>query len=293
MHDLAGSGPSFEETAEVGAVLDACTEVAVLPQVAFNLVEVTSSRDATVPQVARAIQADPGLSYRVLSEANSEEGGSPGQIGTIHEAVEMMGITAVRKLSMTLRNFDQFVGKNDPSSLRKRAWWRHSLDSAVSCAHLAGELEPEFKDLCATCGLLVYYGKNLLNRFDVDKYNKVDERVQAGSRDTDAEQEQFGCKFTEVNAGAAARGGFPQAMVDGLWFDNEPEEGSEFARIRAITGMGHQVAKIALEGRRRDEWHDEDFPQWMRDTLELADNQLKSLVAESMRMVMTSSKAAM
>ena len=118
-------------------ILRKVNDLAVLPHVVFKVLEISGSSEAPASHMERAIVVDPGFSAKVLSLANSAGMGLPRKVNSIREAIAFLGFRQMRSLAMTVGVFDLFVGKTDKESLRRRAWWRHSIDTAVCCRWLA------------------------------------------------------------------------------------------------------------------------------------------------------------
>ncbi|HXH59835.1 MAG TPA: HDOD domain-containing protein, partial [Fimbriimonadaceae bacterium] len=123
--------PAGQGNEAVEIVLASTKEVAVLPQVVYKIMEMTSSTDSSAAMLERAIIIDPGFSTKILTQANSAYYALPRKVTSIKEAVAFLGFRAVRQLAMAVGVFDLFLGKTDAESIRRRGWWRHSLDTAL------------------------------------------------------------------------------------------------------------------------------------------------------------------
>ena len=148
-------------------------EIAVLPHVVFKVLEISSSTDTPASAMEKAIIIDPGFSSKLLMLANSAYYSLPRKVSSIREATTFLGFKAVRQLAMTVGVFDLFVGKTDKESLRRRTWWRHSVDTAVCCRWLAAEAKSVSSEEAYTCGLLHYIGRTLLDRIGEANYEEV------------------------------------------------------------------------------------------------------------------------
>src|SRR3954463_725910 len=140
-------------------LLEKVDGLAVLPHVVFKVLEVSGSEDAPPMELERAIIVDPGFSSKVLTLANSAFFGLPRRVTSIREAILFLGFRSVRNLAMTVGAYDLFVGKTDKESMRRRGWWRHSLDTAVCCKWLCFYSKRGNADDAYTCGLLHLIGK--------------------------------------------------------------------------------------------------------------------------------------
>lgn len=235
-------------------------EIAVLPQVVFKITELTGSDDASTKQMEQAIVVDPGFSAKVLSKANSAYYGLPKKVTSIREALMFLGFKSIRQLALTVGVFDMFVGKTDVESLRRRAWWRHSVDSALAAKSIALSVGVEPEEAYA-CGLLHYIGKTLLDRHDPTIYDKVAMLITNGVSEVQAEQHLYGCHHVEVSVAMSRNWGFPTVLIEGLNY-LPPDDDADDLRLRAATAMGHRIAKLALGGCRIETMLEPALPEW-------------------------------
>ncbi|MBN9502507.1 MAG: HDOD domain-containing protein [Armatimonadetes bacterium] len=267
--------PHQEQSAALDALMGKIDNLAVLPHVVFKVLEVTGDSDSPAIEMEKAITIDPGFSSKVLTLANSAYFGLPKRVTSIKESLMFLGFKSVRNLAMTVGAFDMFVGKNDEESLRRRTWWRHSVDSAVCAKWLAKSTGKMSCDEAYTCGLLHYLGKTLLDRFGEGNYTDASHLIEAGMLPVEAERQIFGCDHVEVAVGAAKKWAFPEGLTEGLRYVEEPKEGEPAREERACTALASAIARIAKQGRHNDEL---DVPHWAFRILGLQVDQAEAIV---------------
>jgi HD-like signal output (HDOD) protein len=273
--------PAGQQNAAIERVMSRTKEIAVLPQVVYKIMEMTSSTDSSAALLERAIVIDPGFSAKILMQANSAYYALPRKVTSIREAVAFLGFRAVRQLAMAVGVFDLFVGKTDKESLRRRAWWRHSLDTAVCCRFISQKLGLKVGDEAYTVGLLHYIGKTLMDRSSPADYEKVILLTEKGATDLQAERAVFGCDHIEVGMAATQAWGFPDVLVQGLDYVNGSLAGGDTNKICALTAVSDRIARLAVEGKRDSESSHEGFAPWSLQVLELDAEQLQRLIDES------------
>lgn len=217
----------------VDRVLARTRDISVMPQVVFKIMEMTGREDSNAADLEKAIVVDPGFSARMLTRANSAALALPRKVTSIRDAIAFIGFARVRQLAMTVGVFDLFVGKTDRESLRRRAWWRQSVESAYvgrMVAQSKGTADPE--DVY-TASLLHLIGKTILCRFDTQVYDQVDKRISEGEDDRMAERVLFGCDHAQVGIGAGVKWGFPDALVSAMDYHTPPQPHDAAAALRA------------------------------------------------------------
>lgn len=225
------------------ALLSKIQDLAVLPHVVFKVLEVTGSSNSPAVEIERAVLVDPGFSTRLLALANSAYYALPRKVTSVREAVMFLGFKTIRQMAMTVGVFDIFIGKGDKDSLRRRDWWRHSVDTAVASKAIATATKRASPDDAYTCGLLHYIGKSLLDRYLDGNYDMVDARMATGLSEVDAERAVFGLSHTEASLAAAMKWGFPRTLTGGLSYLTQPDPSDEAASHRACVSLGGAIAR--------------------------------------------------
>jgi len=266
--------PQSDQNGSLATLMAKVDDLAVLPHVVFKVLEVTGDCDSPAVEMEKAITIDPGFSSKVLTLANSAYFGLPKRVTSIKEALMFLGYKSVRNLAMTIGAFDMFVGKNDEESLRRRAWWRHSVDSAVCAKWLAKISGKISADEAYTCALLHYLGRTLLDRFGDGSYTECSHRIEGGMSVREAELAIFGCDHIEVAVAAAKKWAFPEALSEGLRYLDAPQSGEPFAEERACTALSSAIARLARKGHTGEL----ELPAWAFTRLALPPDQAETIV---------------
>lgn len=259
-------------------------QLAVLPHVVYKVLELSSSNDSPIHEMEKAITVDPGFSSKVLVMANSAYFGLPKRVTSIKEALMFLGFKTVRSLAMTVGVFDLFVGKTDRESLRRRGWWRLSVDSAICARWIANKTKTAVPDDAYTCGLLHLIGKTLLDRVGGQDYHLVTERVEAGANDVDAEFEVYGLSHQDLAIAAAAKWGFPEVLHVGMRYLTPEHPDHPLRSLQACVALGHAIANRISKGAESDP-EGNDLPDWALETLGLQESDRLALIQEGHEMI--------
>lgn len=223
-------------------------EVAVLPHAVYKILEISGSESAAVSELEKAIVVDPGFSTRLLSHANCAFYGLPKRVTSIKEAVMFLGFKTIRQMAMTVGFFDLFAGKTDKESLRRRAWWRNSIDTAIVSRWIAMETKKVSADEAYTIGLLHMIGKTILDRSQPGAYDEVESLVNSGMSVIGAEDNVYGCNHVEVAMGACSKWGLPDSLVKPLNYVQPVDETHPHAKLIACNALGNAISIAAVEG---------------------------------------------
>lgn len=255
--------PQLDRAAAVALILGGQQELAALPQVVFKVMEITGTDNGSSSELERAIVIDPGFSAKLLSIANSAHFSLPKQVTSIKEAVMYVGVRQVRQTAMAVGVFDMFLGKTDIESKRRRAWWRHSVDTATAARALAAEFGWADPNEAYTAGLLHWCGKTVLDKSAPGEYEKVVSLIDKGVPAWQAETAIFGCDHRDIALACASNWGFPSGLVAGLKYFSRPDDARSPGELAATVAAASQIADYACNGRPKDgKWAD-----WASETL--------------------------
>jgi len=246
-------------------------ELAVLPQVVFKIMESTSNTDTSAGELEKNIQVDPGFSAKVLKIANSAHYALPKKVTSIREAVQFLGFKQVRQLAINAGVFDMFAGKNDKESLRRRSWWRTSLDSAVCCKWMSSHFKQLNSDEGYTVALLHLIGKTILDKSDSDSYAMVTSASERGIPDYLAERHFFSVDHGLVAEAVCAKWGLPKELYSAVNYIEPPQEGDSGV-MRACLALSHGIANIAVNGISDEKPIEELFQPWAIEYLNISSN---------------------
>lgn len=277
MGEAARKQSAFDQADLVAAKVAGSAQLAVLPQVVCKISEIAGNDNSSVATLERAILVDPGLSARILTQANSAAYCLPRKVTSIRDAVILMGFKAVRHLAMTVGVFDLFVGKSDRESLRRRAWWRTSLDTAVVGQAVSSRWPWVGSDEAYTCGLLHLIGKTLLDRFDSRRYARVQEVVEKGVPDILAERALYQTDHVRVAHESARLWRLPDRLANGLDYVS-PFADLPDSDLRAVLCLSHFIAEFAVRGKAEGLDPAHLVPQWVEESLGITEEDMEQLV---------------
>jgi HD-like signal output (HDOD) protein len=256
---------SNENPSSLDSILTNIDEIAVLPHAIYKILEISGSNDAGVQELEGAIVIDPGFSAKLLAHANSAYYALPRHVTSIKDAVMFLGFKTIRQMAMTVGFFDLFAGKTDKESLRRRFWWRSSIDTAIVAKWFAQEAKKSYSDEAYTAGLLHQIGKTILDRSRSGAYDEVEDLMATGLTVFEAEQKVFGCDHVEVAVGACKKWGLPKPIWNALQYKQEPDHDDPEAGVRSTVALGHATALAATEG-----LHIDQVPFWAARILGLS-----------------------
>jgi len=242
-----GTKLETEKQKSLEDILSKVREIAVLPQVVHQLMEITESSDGSPADIEKAVGIDPGFTAKLLTIANSAQFALPRKVVSLREACLMLGFKQIRAVALSAGVFDLFVGKNDRESVRRRDWWRFSVDAAALARQIASQCGVVPSE-AYTAGLLHYVGKTLIDQSDPTAYDKVMHVVEKGAPERLAERIVFAVDHIDVAQEMFLRWRFADELIAGLNYLDSPEITGKESRLAAVTHIANALVKVSRTG---------------------------------------------
>ncbi len=200
-------------------------DLPALPTSVTRVMQLTNDPKAGLSDVAHALAADQGLAARVLKLANSAYYGSSRRIGTVSEAVVILGMRTTRNLTLATSCQDMLEREVSGYFLPRGALWRHSLACAAAAQNLARRAHFRGTEEAFVAGLLHDIGKVIMNAYLKAEFAQVLTRVAKGEMTfSDAEREALGFDHAEVGARLLERWNLPATLVTAVRYHHVPSQ---------------------------------------------------------------------
>ncbi len=196
-------------------------ELPTLPNVASRLIQLTAREDTTLEDIGELVSQDIALSTKILKICNSSFYGFSQQIGSINQAVTILGMNAVRSLVLSF-SFLSMNRKKKKSIFNFTRFWEKSLASAVAAQFILKHVKNADSDDVFISGLLQNLGELILATTFPDRYEKVLQQLEKGGSQQETEMEIFGMTNAEVGAAVAVHWGFPDILSLPIKYHDDP-----------------------------------------------------------------------
>jgi len=214
--------PASFEPLDAEALAAANPALGAMPEVLAALSAAMGNPGTSPATVAGIIQADPGLSARLLRVVNSALYGFPQRIDTITRAVTVIGVQQLSALAIGVSVLDIFAGV-PRDILDIRQFWRHSLACACGSRALASALGHPNTERYFVAGLLHDVGLLLFILHAPDRMRQVLALVRArGESLLAAERRVLGTDHCRAGAALLAGWGLPHGLVQAALRHHEP-----------------------------------------------------------------------
>jgi len=228
---------------ELKSLLDQPHKLPTVPAVTQKLIASFSDEDVSFKQIAAQITADPALTAKLLRLANSAYFHLSRTIGTVDEALQMLGFVMVRNLVLGNGMANAF---RNTKGMDLQQFWLYNLYAASSARWLAVKAGAN-SDLAFTVGLMHGLGQLQMHVAAPDAVlplDKVKPVLDAGR--AALETEKLGFHHGEVAAELAAMWNFPAPIVQALRHVPDPLVPAEFSAASGCVHLGAWIARNAI-----------------------------------------------
>lgn len=209
-------------TIDPAALKRSLGELPALPQVVLELLTLMGNDGVHSADFASRIENDQALVARTLRLANSPFYGVPGRVGTIRDAIRILGMSAVGTLLTTAAVSSQFNGVAC-KGFDFQGFWKHVLATGIAARGLARIVGVD-GDLAFAAGLLHDIGRLVLAaRFPNELAAALQRAHEADCPTLQCESSVMNIDHTDVGAQVARHWHFPTAVVDTIQHHHQPE----------------------------------------------------------------------
>lgn len=217
-----------------------------MPDVARKALSLIDDPDSTPHEISVIISRDPGLVSAVMRAANSASLGRAEAVGTVEDAVLVVGLGALKSLllGLTLKRWNKNFGEIE------KLVWEKSLGTAASAFVLATFFGKKYQETARLCGLLHNLGQIvMLSNPEIRRdYPKVLAYIHENQVAYDeAERAVIGYSHSLVGAMVARKWQLPMSICTTILRYPEPFDGIGCAQDEqiALTKLSAALAMCA------------------------------------------------
>lgn len=219
-------------------------QLPVMPEVAHALIKTLNDDNASVTDVRNIIAQDPALSAQLLRLANSAHFGLPRGVGTLDEAIAMVGMAQVRSLSLCTCISALFPAL---PGLNRTEFWQHSMACAGYSQWLAAHLGMDTQQAWLT-GMMLRLGELLIGQADPDLLLEIEKLPHQPGCRWARETRLVGFSEGQITAELARRWNFPMQMVQAMQRSSEPLSEQAFSRLGSVVHLASLLADTPYTG---------------------------------------------
>ena len=255
-----------------------------MPGTALKLLAMIDDPAMRVSQIEKILRQDPGLTANVLRMANSAYFGIPSKVGSIRQAVILLGLK--RLIQMVIAAcVSAIMDKPVPGyDLPPGELWRHSIAVSVAAEGLVKELKVDAGEEIFTAALLHDVGKLVLGEFVKDEFKQIETAVSEGIAFETAETIVLGTNHADTGAHILTNWSLPDEIVNAVRWHHAPEKAQQTSTMLDIVHVANFMSMMIGVGIGRDGLQHQPSVE-VSDRLGLEPYHLEKVASQTMQWV--------
>lgn len=217
-------------------------ELPTLPVVITKMLRLIRDPKTSAADIGKLLSTDISLSSKILKIVNSAFYGFPQRVGSVNQAVVILGFDAIKAAILGVSVISSFYEKLGSQKLNfdREKFWLHSLGTASSCRAIAKMINYPNLEETFIAGLLHDIGRLILDLFNHNIFVKIIENKKIKKQYLiDAELEILGFDHSELGALLIERWNFPNILIRAIQYHHKPNH---------LKGPEHLIASIVHLG---------------------------------------------
>ena len=223
--------------------LDAFFATVKLPsisKVTQALIKTLNDEDAGISEVSHIIAQDPALVAKLLRLANSAQFGLPRSVGTLNDAIQLVGMSKVRSVALGASLSESIAPL---PGLNMHEFWAHSLASAGYAQWLATGLRIDAQQAWLT-GRMLRLGELLMGQTNPQTLLEIEMSPRTPGSRWSRQRRLVGFAEGQITAELARRWNFPLQFAQALERSYDPLVEPEFSQLGAVIHLAGLLADM-------------------------------------------------
>jgi len=194
-----------------------------MPGAGAKMLALLEEPDTAVSEIEEILRYDPGLTANILKLANSAYFGIPSKVGSLKQAVILLGLKRLMQLvvaSCVSAVMDKSVAGYD---LPAGDLWRHSVAVSIAAEALVKDKKRVGTEDVFTPALLHDVGKLVLGTFVNEELEAIQSIAAKGVPFVVAENMILGTDHAEIGARILAHWNLPGEVINAVRWHHDPD----------------------------------------------------------------------
>ena len=216
-----------------------------LPGVALKVIEAFQRHEPDIQEIGDILSTDPSLTAKILKIVNSSIYGLPTKIASVHHAIKLLGIKAIKNLALSFALINTF--QSDQSEVFDyKLFWKNSIIGATAAKLIAEKLEPSLADDAFFLGLLQDIGILIQVHCIPRQYDLVLKEIGQSSNITpEAENQVLGFNHQEIGEYLTRSWELPKTLYLPIGYHHNPDKlPSAQPAVQTLTRILHLSSRF-------------------------------------------------
>lgn len=250
-----------------------------IPAVALKIIDLVHQDEVNMDQIAETIRLDPALSTKILKTVNSSFYGQPKTVGTINQAIIVLGLNSVKTLALGFSLVGN-LSEAGAEGFDHVSYWKRSLLSATAAKQVCDHMVVIQAEEVFMASLLQDVGMLALSQVLGSQYAHLQIQTKGNHRKLMAlERAALKGDHAEVGATLIEGWGLPPVIAEPIRYHETPDEAPEnLAMLARIVTAGGCIADVLMSP--DDPAHVERCNEHLHAWFEMDPAQCESILGE-------------
>ena len=208
---------------KLSAILSKVKSFPTMPGAGAKMLALLEEPDTTISEIEDVLRYDPGLTANVLKLANSAYFGVPSKIGSLKQAVILLGLKRLMQL-VVASCVSAIMDKSVPGyDLPAGDMWRHSIAVSLAAEALVKNKKKIKTEDFFTPALLHDVGKLVLGAFVKEELEAIENIAAKGVPFVVAENMILGTDHAEIGARILSYWNLPADIINAVRWHHDPD----------------------------------------------------------------------
>ncbi|MEN8257290.1 MAG: HDOD domain-containing protein [Thermodesulfobacteriota bacterium] len=220
-------------------------QIPTLPDTSTEIMALIDDESTSIDTITQFVERDQALALQVLKYANSPFYGAIRTVGSIKNAIVVIGLGEVKSLllAFTIQKFFATSGKDKEN---RKKFWKHSVISSHIANYLARSFQLKADSTIFISALIHDIGKIVVDQYLHDEFAAIVEYVEKNhSTFNDAEREILGLTHYQIGAKLLKQWSFPEQVIAQVYYHHAPWLDKNFHKGSTIIYLANILAKMA------------------------------------------------
>jgi len=226
-----------------------------MPGAAAKVLALLDDPEFEVSRIEETLRLDPGLTANVLRLTNSAYFGFSEKIGSLKQAIVVLGSKKLIQLIMATCMSGLMSKPVEGYALERGDLWRHSIAVSVVAEKLVAVLGITAQPEIFTAALLHDIGKLLLGQHVQDYLERMNAAVTSEKSFQTVERDVLGTDHAEIGARILQNWSFPSDVVNAVRWHHDPDDAPEPSVMVDVVHAANVICQMIGIGTSREVLH--------------------------------------
>jgi HD-like signal output (HDOD) protein len=246
----------------INQLFDQIDNVPNVPEVVRTLLKQVNNPNIDFAPIAENVEKEQAISIKVLRLVNSAHYGLPNQIGSIKQALVILGIDELKKLFI-MSGFISAI--SDVPGLNLEDFWLDNYRTATYAQWIAEQSKLDNIDLIFTAGLINNLGTVLIHLGAPDIAKKIELDLRRGKSRIDAEHKHLYFLSQEITAELCSHWQFSEELIEVIIKSAEPLSFDDISLSSCAISVARYISQSTYSEKSKEEILNEfPYDEWKK-----------------------------